>query len=110
MQSRDGRPKKKGDGIVAGLRKVRHVNVVGSEGNCCYEAEKVWPPTMEKKSKLVKIKGVWDRYAMSSVRSQMNWPEVQGGPGEQGGLARIPCLSCRSVATDVDVEVVAGCF
>lgn len=38
----------------------------------------------------------------------MNWPEVQGWQGGQSGLARIPCLRCRRVATDVDVDVVAG--
>lgn len=38
----------------------------------------------------------------------MNWPGVQGWQGGQSGLARIPCLRCRGVATDVDVDVVAG--
>lgn len=34
-QGREGRPKARGDGIVVGLDKARHVKMVGREGDCC---------------------------------------------------------------------------
>lgn len=66
VQGRKGRPKERCDGIVVGLDKARHVNLVEREGDSLLGGRES-VASHHGKRKLVKIKGgAWNRYAMSS--------------------------------------------